>query len=498
MQIKRLVFGICLTLTTPRNFLAEQARAAQGSRGGAERFFAEKIYIKSDGPIAGVGEKERKYYGSNKLIIAARHDDWLELKKLIEQLDQPQPQVLIETLIADLTYEDIRQLGTFTRNPAKIPLPSHVDFESAQLPPGGMTNSWVAPTTIEADLLRKAIAADGSKNDAGPNSIASLQAPAGGVTIAFNDNDGQTWSLARLLKVFNITKILSMPHILATHNKKASIQNTEIRIVRGPVTGTDTAEVKFIPLEASLKIELTPRIISEQELNLDIMITIQEFLSDQNNRSVRTVQTITRVGNENILAIGGLIRNSNAQLTRTTPILSKVPILGWFFKNTDNQEGKTNLTVFIKPTIIMPRFRGNVGTYTQDYIRLAKAYSDEGSLFDSLHDPITRWFFNTNADATAAVKDFLDKDEVLMERIEERREEALANQTIAVLDKEKISANLKKQLRNEGSFEELLQEPKTIALASRQEPVFDKTKEAELLKQRMQQDNSLKEISTSS
>lgn len=470
---------------------AEQARAGKGAHTGAERFFSEKIYIKADGPMAGVSAKEKKYFGSNKLIIAARNDDWIELKKLIEQLDQPQPQVLLETLIADLTIDDIRQLGTFTRNPQKIPLPSQVAFEAAQLPPGGMTDSWTAPTTIDCDLLRKAISNSGAKDDAGPNSIAAIQNPVGGITVAFNDDDGATWSLARLLKVFNITKILSMPHILATHNKKASIQNTEIRIVRGPVTGTDTAEVKYIPLEASLKIELTPRIISESELNLDIVITIQEFLSNQNNRSTRTVQTLARVGNENILAIGGLIRNTTSQITNATPILSKVPILGWFFKNTNNQEGKTNLTVFIKPTIIMPRFRGNVNAYTQDYIRLAKAYSDEGSLFDSLHDPITRWFFNTNDDATAAVIDFMDKDEVLMEQMEKTREEAISsNGSVAVLDKGAISAQLKKQLSDKGSFEELIQEPQNASVAMRKAPAFDKRKDSQAIKRMIDQDSS--------
>lgn len=469
---------------------AEQARAAKKGGGGAERFFSEKIFIKADGPVQGVSRTEKKYYGSNKLIIAARNDDWLELKKLIEELDKPQAQVLLETLIADLTINDIRQLGTFTRNPQKIPLPNQVNIESAQLPPSGMTDSWVAPTTIEADLLRKAFTDAGAKDDAGPLSLASQQT-VGGATIAFNDNDGKTWSLARIMKLLNISKVLTMPHILTTHNKKASIQNTEIRIVRGPVTGTDTAEVKFIPLPADLKIELTPRIISDKELSLDIVVTIQEFLSVFNNRSTRTVRTLARIGNENILAIGGLIRNSNAQSTNATPILSKVPILGWFFKNTNNTEGQTNLTVFIRPTIIMPRFRGDINSYTQDYIRLAKAYSDEGSLFDSLTDPITRWFFNTNADVTAAVSDFLEKDEILREEIEEAREESLDPSKINILDKEKLTAQLKKQLNEKGSFEELILEPKKEVVSQKiamkkEAATFDKQKEASKIKRLIQ------------
>jgi len=487
---------------------AEQARAAQGSRGGAERFFAEKIYIKADAPIAGVGDKDKKYFGSNKLIIAARYDDWLELKKLIEQLDQPQPQVLIETLIADLTNDDLRNLGAFTRNPRKIPLPNQVDFQAAMLPAGGpnptaMTNSWDAPVTIEADLLRKAIAIDSttgaiSNHDVGPLSIASQQIP-GGMLLALNDNNGQTWGLVQMLKNLNITKILSMPHIMATHNKKASIENTDLRLLPGPVTGTDTAEIKFVPVTASLKIELTPRIISESEVNLDIAITIQEFISIQNNRSTRTVNTITRVGNENILAIGGLIQTSSSVSNFATPILSKIPILGWFFKSNLDEEIETNLTVFIKPTIIMPRFRADIGSYTKDYVRLAKAYADESSLFESLHDPITRWFFNTGANVREEVKDFINKDVVLREELERAREEQIAqpNNTVVFLDKAAISADLKKQLNNQIPFEELAKDTKPANVAARREPAFDKTKEAELLKRRMQHDNPFKELNLS-
>jgi general secretion pathway protein D len=490
---------------------AEQARAAQGSRGGAERFFAEKIYIKADAPMAGVGEKEKKYFGSNKLIIAARYDDWLELKKLIEQLDQPQPQVLIETLIADLTNDDLRNLGAFTRNPRKISLPNQVDFQAAMLPAGSpptaMTNSWTAPVTIEADLLRKAVsivtdpitgAITVTDNDAGLSSIAAQQLP-GGMLLALNDNNGQTWSLVQMLKNLNITKILSMPHIMATHNKKASIENTDLRLLVGPVTGTDTAEIKYVPVTASLKIELTPRIISEAEVNLDIGITIQEFISIQNNRSTRTVNTITRVGNENILAIGGLIQTSSTVSNYSTPILSKIPILGWFFKSNLDEEIETNLTVFIKPTIIMPRFRADIGSYTKDYVRLAKAYADESSLFESLHDPITRWFFHTGANVRDEVKDFINKDVVIREELERAREEEIMqpNTAVTFLDKEAISANLKKQLNNQVPFEEFAKAAKPTNVAARQEPAFDKTKEAELLKRRVQHDNPFKKLNLS-
>jgi hypothetical protein len=72
---------------------------------------------------------------------------------------------------------------------------------------------------------------------------------------------------------------------------------------------------------------------------------------------------------------------------------------------------KTNLTVFIRPTIIMPRLRRGVSQYTKDYLQVAKQYANEGDLFDGLQDPVTRWFFKTGTPASELIDEFIKKDE---------------------------------------------------------------------------------------
>ena len=94
----------------------EQSKAGTVA-GGTERFF-EGVLIKADQPKTITGEQPGGFMqGSNNLIIAARNDDWERIKKLIEELDIPQPQVIIEVLIADLTISDIISLGANVRNP---------------------------------------------------------------------------------------------------------------------------------------------------------------------------------------------------------------------------------------------------------------------------------------------------------------------------------------------------------------------------------------------
>ena len=115
--------------------------------------------------------------------------------------------MLIEVLIADIIINDLKRLGATFRNPCKIPLPNEVDIQSGQCDPGIVTDSWEDPTTIQSDILRKSIADDGSKNDAGPNSIASLQA-GGSTIISFADSDGKVFSMAQILKIFDTRKVL--------------------------------------------------------------------------------------------------------------------------------------------------------------------------------------------------------------------------------------------------------------------------------------------------
>ncbi|MCA9770652.1 hypothetical protein KC460_04765 [Candidatus Dependentiae bacterium] len=388
---------------------AQQARAGKTSS-GIRRFFDEVI-IRADKP-EGVDE-EGKYSGGNKLIIAARKQDWKQIEKLIETLDIPQPQVIIEVLIADLTIDDTRLLGSLTRNPDVVPLHSDINFQSAQAGQVVLNNA-TNPTTVKSDLLGNVLT-DASNN---PTSIAA-SFPAGTSLIELNDSDGTTWNLLAISKLFDHRKVISHPHVVATNNKKAIITVGESRLVNdeasGSTGGTTTATKRQI--DANLEVKITPRISSANSVNLQVQITIAEFrssnISDADKLN-REVITNANVGNKAILALGGLTRVDTIKSVNETPLLGKIPILGWFFKNRSGIANKTNLTVFISPTIVEPRLRGGVSSYTKDYIHVAKQYANEGMLFENLRDPITRWFFGTEGtDSKSSMDTFTSRDELI-------------------------------------------------------------------------------------
>ena len=427
----------------------EQATVEAKGPTGSQRYF-EEVLISVDTPPEeeGAGEESTpaageegagpiirtaKYYGGNKLIIAARSDDWKRLKELIEKLDQPEPQVLIEVLIADLTLDDSRQLGTLFRNPAKLPMPGDVNFQSAHLQPGVMPDSFDDPNTVgviesadgtiqhASDLLRqfKIDSETGARSDTGdpPLTTVAQQMPAGSTVLSLSDKEGQTFGITQILKLLDNTKILSHPHVISTNNKAATIEITETRLLRDQGTGSQGGTIvvtnKNIP--ASLKVYITPRIsisdIRENTVNMQVEIKINEYKSaTDDTRITRNVITNATVVTGDVLALGGLIRTNETDTIRETPVLSKIPIIGWLFKKRAKSKQRTNLTVFISPTIIEPRLRSGVGDYTRDYLNLTKEYAKSGDLFDSLKDPITRWFFTEESATEKFTKDFMKYD----------------------------------------------------------------------------------------
>ncbi len=396
-----------------------QSTAATGG-GGVERYF-QGVIVKADQPTTGAS------FGSNKLIIAANSDDWKHIKRLIEQLDHPQPQVIIEILVADLTMDDLRTLGTMLRNPAALPMPGLMNIQSAQiarvvLDLPSAANPTGTPTTIASDLLGEVVPVTGG----GFTSVAGLTGVGLGnpgqpesTLISISDpGTGSTWGLLQILKGFTTTKILSHPHVITTNNKQAVVSIGQQRLLAGEATATAAAPtIKTDLVNANLTVTITPRISAADSVNLQVKISAADFepgaAGQANVRTDRMLQTNAFVKSNDILALGGLIRVATADSINETPLLSKIPILGWLFKARASQTIKTNLTVFISPTIIQPRLRRGIDRYTKEYVELSGTYATESQLFEGLRDPITRFFFRTqDYDAQASIAEFMAKDEL--------------------------------------------------------------------------------------
>ena len=396
-----------------------QSTAGGSQQSGTERFFDQVIVRPDSPPTASEEGAEGKYFGGNKLVIAARNDDWNRIRVLIETLDKPQPQVIIEVLIADLTLDDVRRLGAITRNPADLPFPGTASAQAAMIDQVILDADSSQPELInELNGVNSDLNAPTSVNGSSTTppfvSLPQNLTPGTGV-ISISDKDGRTWSILQILKQFDNTKILSHPHLIATNNQKATISVGEERLVTDQAApSTSGITIRKKSLKANTTITITPRISSANTVNLQVVVDIDQFIDPNafanGDRFSRDLITNASVKSGDILALGGLVRDQTTDSIQQTPGLSSIPILGWFFKNKAKALSKTSLNIFITPTIVQPKLRGGVNEYTRAYAQKAKDYTQKASLFDNLRDPITRWFFTTENDSASVIDDFLDKD----------------------------------------------------------------------------------------
>lgn len=351
------------------------------------------------------------FTGGNRLIIAAKNSDWKRIKELIADLDKPQPQVIIEVLIVDLTFQDQKTIAAQTRNPSALHLPKGVQFQAAHITApitnatintsgSGPTNNNDA-TNIAGDLLRLF----------GSQSVAATQtaigAPnSGALIVSFNDFCGQSgiWGLLEILQAYSETRVLSHPYLITLNNFQAQESLSTIRRLRGEQSVGEGAvsSLRQTDVPATLNISVVPRVASNDRLNLQISIAIDQFQTQDPNdgtRITRQINTTANLTSGQILILGGLTQIVSNEAATETPLLAKIPLLGWLFKSNGLNFKKTNLAVFISPTVINPKLRGGQTKYTADKVNGAYQDMNDGQVFDNLRDPITRWFFKDGRDS---------------------------------------------------------------------------------------------------
>ena len=142
-------------------------------------------------------------------------------------------------------------------------------------------------------------------------------------------------------------------------------------------------------------VEITPKMNLTGLVDLDINVMVDEFINpavgDKTNRHLKTKASMLA---GEVLVLGGLTKRTDSENTYKTPILGDIPIIGpIFFKNKTKTQVETNLYIFIRPSVIKPRFEGAADEYTQLKLDYAKYQLLKNDTFLKEKDPIQRWFF---------------------------------------------------------------------------------------------------------
>lgn len=291
--------------------------------------------------------------GTNSLVIVASKQDYEVVLNLLKQIDIARDQVFVETVIMEMSLQD-----ALNWNVGFFQYANNGDGTSSGLHSG--FNGGDA-TTLQ-DLVNP-MGGRGALLGFGSGDKLKIT-PIGGT--------GTSIEIPSLIGFINFLKtnananILSTPQIMAMDNQEATIEVGD-RVVTGVQNNTGTAGVGTsvqTPIfdDATIKMKIKPFISpASNTIRMELDNQVKQLsnvqapkaLADQTQGiATRSIKTNIVVPNGDTAVLGGLMRETDSENIVKVPLLGDIPVVGWLFKSRTISKGKTNLLMFLTPTIV--------------------------------------------------------------------------------------------------------------------------------------------------
>ncbi|MCD6352940.1 MAG: type IV pilus secretin PilQ, partial [Proteobacteria bacterium] len=275
---------------------------------------------------------------TNTMIVIDIEKNIREIEHIVAQLDSPTPQVLIEAKVVQINPTYTKELGvtweggyTTSRNDALIGI-------------GGSEG-------VDIDLGQGSVTTKGNIVD-----LAPAVGPGVGGAISFgflNPNFGIFQKIAALEKEEKL-EIISSPRIMTLDNQEAHIeQGVDLPYLKLSEEGVTSTEFK----KATLSLRVIPHVTADKSIIMEIEVkkdqkSAQTGAGDEPGIDTRRATTQVMIRNGNTVVIGGIYEEITQDADNRVPFFGRIPILGFFFKSTKKSSEKTELIIFITPTII--------------------------------------------------------------------------------------------------------------------------------------------------
>jgi general secretion pathway protein D len=334
---------------------------------------------------------------TNSLVISAAPETLLSLERVIGDLDRRRAQVLVEAIIVEMADDTARQLG----------LQFLLSGTGSSSVPFATTNfSASAPNLL---TLAGAISSDtpfsGDEDSAVSDSLttAALNSLLGltGITVGVGGQDGDTLFGAVLTAVEADTnsRILSKPFNMTLDNGTSSLLvGQNVPITTGQVLGDDNTNA-FTTVDrkdVGVGLTVTPRVSNDGTIRMQITQTVSNVAGAITAGvtdivlNTREINTSVIADDGEIIVLGGLIEQTEAFSNEKVPLLGDIPVAGRLFRTEGKSLGRTNLMVFIRPTIVRDRAGAKaVTSRSYNYIRAEELWDGEGSDTSSIDNFIT-------------------------------------------------------------------------------------------------------------
>lgn len=284
---------------------------------------------------------------SNALLVDASPGDFEVVSRLIEQLDQSPEQVHIGVVIMEVSDGDGFQLGvdfTAVDQPASVG-DTVVQGSMGLGDAGGLLSrvqNGIFPRGMSIGIAHGSSQTADGKIQVGYPGLLNID--------AFRSNSR--------------FKILSETSLQSQNNKEATVSVVnEIPILKSEISGgTGTARdvIKNIErMDVGIKLRITPHSIPGGRIRMALNPSIEAVIDSGPSGTLytptiakREVETTVTVEDGRTIVIAGLTRRDERESERRVPFLGSIPILGWLFRRTERINERTDMLIFVTPTLV--------------------------------------------------------------------------------------------------------------------------------------------------
>lgn len=305
-------------------------------------------------PVPGQRATIARFPGANALVISASADTQRMLAEVIRQLDQRRQQVLIEAIVVELSDTAVRELGVqwllAGEDGAPIGLTNYSNSATPLLPLAG---GAAATGLANDDPLREQL------QNLAVNSLLGANGFVGGGGGSLGN--GLFGFIINAAKTDVGSNLLQTPSLMTLDNEEATILvGQEVPIT----TGEALLDGNSNPFRTTQRQDIGVKLVVRPQINAGGSITlflrqevssINGILSGSASDLVlnkRELETTLVVDDGDIAVAGGLLDQNDRLSVDKVPGLGDLPGIGALFRSSSHQRGRTNLMVFIRPTII--------------------------------------------------------------------------------------------------------------------------------------------------
>jgi len=346
--------------------MSSQSGSSKGGLSGEQERIAREDNSSQAVSYSAGGATIQADPATNSLIISAPEPLYRSLREVIDQLDQRRAQVLVESLIVEVSEEKAAEFGIQWMTGAGNINGNGTSFiGGTNLGGSGITGN--GPTSIDA-----------------LGSGLSLGVVKGTVDVLGNEviNLGV---LARAMQNTGEANILSTPNLLTLDNQSASILvGKTVPFVTGQyvTSGSNGSSNPFQTIEredVGLKLNIRPQISEGGAVKLDIYQEVSSIDESRSNATTgivtnkRAIDTSVLIDDGQIIVLGGLLEDNVTLTSNSVPGLGSLPVIGSLFRYDTRKRTKTNLMVFLRPYVVRDANRSASVTMDRyDYMRRAQ------------------------------------------------------------------------------------------------------------------------------